>query len=145
MDNPTVLEACYKRYIKDINKWLPDGIVDTDLELLHKLDLLHFHRRNANDSALTRYFHVVESEEKLTLVNEQFIVWIVPEKLDDVPVTITLIALNKEDEIQLEMAFTTSGIYNNSHLVLRLLEKFLQDIQSTEDLLAKLESRTSKG
>lgn len=135
-----MLEACYKKYIRDIGKWLPDGITDVDLDLLHKLDLLHFHRKESGDSALTRYFHVVESDEKLTLVNEEYIVWIVPEKIDMIPVTITLIALNNEDDIQLEMAFTTSGIYNNSHLVLRLLEKFLQDIQNTEDLLAKLEN-----
>lgn len=140
MNNPTMLEACYKRYIKDMGKWLPDGVTDVDLDLLHKLDLLHFHQREVGDSALTRYFHVVESEEKLTLVNDEYIVWIVPEKIEMMPTTITLIALNNEDDIRLEMVFTTTGIYNNSHLVLRLLEKFLQEIQNTEDLIAKLEN-----
>lgn len=140
MNNPTILEACYKKYIRDINKWLPDGIIDADLELLHSLDLLHFHRREPVDSALTRYFHVVESDEKLTLVNDDYIVWIVPEKIDMIPITITLIALNNENDVQLELAFTTSGIYNNSHLVLKLLEKFLQEIQTTEDLIAQLEN-----
>jgi len=80
----------------------------------------------------------VESEEKLTLVNDEFIVWIVPEKLKSSSITFTLIALNKENDIQLELAFTTRGIYNNSHLVLRLLEKYLIDIQNTEEQLAKL-------
>lgn len=138
MNNPTVLEACYKKYMEDINKWLPDGIVEVDLRVLHKLDLLNFHTPSSNDSALTRYFHVVESEEKLTLVNDQFIVWIVPEKNDEDPLTCTLIALNKEEDVQLELGFVTKGIYNSSRLVLRVLEKYLLDIQNTEEQLNHL-------
>ena len=138
MDNPTILEACYKRYMNDISKWLPDGIIDVNLEILHDLDLLNFHKKGAANSALTRYFHVVETEEKLTLVNEEFIVWIVPERQERTSVTYTLIALNNDDDIRLELAFSTSGIYNNSHLVLRLLEKYLLDIQNTEEQLKKL-------
>ncbi|HEV8051276.1 MAG TPA: hypothetical protein VGP47_02195 [Parachlamydiaceae bacterium] len=142
MNNPTVLEACYKRYMHDISKWLPDGVINIDLEVLHELNLLNFHTQGPENASLTRYFHVVESEEKLTLVNEEFIVWIVPEKQEINPVTYTLIALNKDDEVRLELAFTTSGIYNNSHLVLRLLEKYLLEIQNTEEQLAKLEERS---
>lgn len=140
MDNPNMLEDCYQRYMNDLSKWLPDGMIDVNLEILQKLNLLNFHK-GTSDSALTRYFHVVESEDKLTLVNEDFIVWIVPEKQESIPVTCTLIALNKEDEIRLELAFTTSGIYNHSHLVLRLLEKYLLDIQNTEEQLAKFEKQ----
>ena len=139
MNNPTILEACYKKYINDISRWLPDGIIDVNLNILHELNLLNFHKPGAADSALTRYFHVVESDDKLTLVNDDFIIWIVPEKFETVSLTYTLIALNKENDIQLELAFTTSGIYNNSHLVLRLLEKYLMEIQNTEEQLAKLQ------
>lgn len=138
MNNPALLEACYKKYIKNMEEWLPDGVIDVNLELLHRLDLLHYHRKIPEDSMLTRYFHIVESEDKLTLVNDDYIIWIVPEKIDFVPMTITLIALNKDDEVRLELAFTTSGIYNNSQLVLKVLEKYLQEIQNTEDLLTSL-------
>lgn len=138
MKNPAKLESFYKKYKRNIGKWLPDGVIEVDLELLHRLDLLHYHSQSIGDSPLTRYFHVVESEEKLTLANDDFIVWIVPDKIEEIPVTYTLIALNRENEIQLELAFTTRGVYNNSHLVLRLLERYLIEIQSTEDLLSKL-------
>lgn len=138
MNNPAILEACYKRYMQDINKWLPDGIIDVDLHVLQKLGLLNFHTPMDNDSALTRYFHVVESEEKLTLVNDQFIVWIVPEKNEEDPLTCTLIALNRDKDVQLELGFVTRGIYNSSRMVLRVLEKYLLDIQSTEDQLNNL-------
>lgn len=139
MNNPALLEECYKRYTQDISKWLPDGIIEVNLELLHKLDLLHYHTKDPNNCVLTRYFHVVESDEKLTLANDDFVVWIVPEKIDEVPMTYTLIALNKNNEIHLELAFATSGIYNNSHLVLRLLERYLLEIQNVDDYITKLE------
>jgi hypothetical protein len=138
MDNPAVLEACYKKYIDNITKWLPDGMIPVDLVLLHHLDLLHYHDRTPIDPHLTRFFQVIESEEKITLVNDEFVVWIVPEKQDEIPVTYTLIALNKKDHIQLELGFSVSGIYNTSKLVLSILEKYLYEIQVTEDLLAKL-------
>lgn len=138
MDNPTILEACYKKYIDNIKKWLPDGIIQVDLTLLHKLNLLHYHDYNRIDPNLTRFFHVIESDEKITLVNDEFVVWIVPDKQNDIPVTYTLIALNKENDLQLELAFSVSGIYNTSKLVLRVLEKYLYEIQLTEDMLTKL-------
>lgn len=138
MNNPSNLEALYQRYMLNLSEWLPDGVIDINLEILHTLNLLNFHR-GFEDSALTRYFQVVESEDKLTLVNEDFIIWIVPEKGNTFPITYTLIALNKEDEIHLELAFATSGVYNHSHLVLRLLEKYLLEIQIIEEQIAKLE------
>lgn len=139
MQNPALLEACYKKYINDISKWLPDGMIQVDLEVLHKLGLLQYHDYTGRSKdSLKRYFHVIESEEKLTLANDQFIVWIVPEKSATEALTYTLIALNKENEIPLELAFVTKGIYNHSHLVLSLLERFLLEIQHTEELLTKL-------
>lgn len=138
MNNRYVLEEHYKRYMKDINKWIPEGIIVVDLNLLHHMDLLTYYNKDSYDPTLTRYFHVIESEEKITLVNDQFVVWIVPEKIDNIPMTYTLIALNKNDKINLEMAFSTSGVYNNSKLVLRILEKFLFEIEENEKLLAKL-------
>lgn len=142
MNNPNVLEDYFRRYMNNLSKWLPDGVIDVDLETLQKLNLLNFHK-GTEDSALTRYFHVVESDDKLTLVNDEFVVWIVPEKTKKISTTYTLIALNKEEEIHLELAFATSGVYNHSHLVLRLLEKYLLEIQNTEEQLDKLERQTS--
>jgi hypothetical protein len=124
--------------MQDIYKWLPDGVIEVDIHILQKLNLLNFHTPSTNDSALTRYFHVVESEEKLTLVNDQFIVWIVPERNEEEPMTHTLIALNKDNDVHLELAFVTKGVYNSSRLVLRVLEKYLLDIQNTEEQLARL-------
>jgi hypothetical protein len=139
MDDISQLEECYKKYMKNVTNWLPEGIIDVDLKLLKRFGLLNFHLKGKRDPALTRYFNVIETAEKITLINDQFIVWIVPEKINDTPITFTLIALNREDP-HLELAFSASGVYNSSRLVLRILEMFLQEIQDTEDTLIKLAS-----
>lgn len=138
MDNPILLEEFYRKYIKNIKKWIPEGITTVDLNLLHNLNLLNYYNKNNYDQKLTRYFNVIESDEKITLINEDFVVWIVPDKVDDSSITYTLIAINDDDDVHLETAFSTTGVYNNSRLVLRILEKYLFDIQENEDILKSL-------
>lgn len=140
MDDLNILEEAYNKYIKSLSSWLPEGIIEVDIELLHKFKLLNFSqgKQQAND-ALTRYFQVIESNEKITLVNDHFVIWIVPENQNDNPTTYTLIALNVQDHPHLEMAFSTTGVYNSSRLVLRILEKFLTEIQENEELLKKFQ------
>lgn len=138
MNNRYMLEECYKKYIKNITKWIPEGIIVINLNLLHSMNLLTYYNKDSYDPALTRYFHVIESEDKITLVNDQFIVWIVPEKVNNIPITYTLIALNKGENVQLEMVFSTTGVYNNSKLVLRILEKFLFEIEENEKAIESL-------
>ncbi|MBA3815611.1 MAG: hypothetical protein H0X29_03655 [Parachlamydiaceae bacterium] len=140
MNHPSLLDACFKKYVKNLIQWLPDGVTSVDLDLLHRLNLLHYYNKEQNDPTLTRYFHVVDSGDKITLVNEEFVIWIVPDKIEEKAVTYTLIAINKNDNLHLELAFVTSGIYNNSKLVLRILEKYLFEIQTTEDFLSKISS-----
>lgn len=135
MDDISSLEESYRKYSKNISNWIPDGIVDIDLKLLQRFDLLNYHRKDKKDPTLTRYFHVIETHEKITLINDQFVVWIIPEKINQIPITYTLIALNHPNEAKLEMAFAAAGVYNSSKLVLRVLEKYLQEIQETEALL----------
>jgi len=140
-----LLDELYKKFISNINDWLPEGITDVNLELLHKFGLLHYHTVDKDYRPLTRYFQVKETPEKITLINEQFVIWIVPEKVNETPITYTFIALNHSDpaKIQLEIAFSTWGIYNSSRLVLRVLEKFLYEIQETENLLNSLKKDSS--
>lgn len=118
--------------------WAPDALIPVDLFLLHDFGLLNYHQKSSDDPLLTRYFQVVETSEKITLVNEDFVVWIVPEKIHGMSITYTLIALNQASSPQLELAFVTSGVYNTSRLVLRILEKFLFEIQENEDTLKKI-------
>lgn len=138
MHNLAVIESWYQKFIQDMPTWLPEDIMSVDLNLLQKMNLLDYNDPESESSSLTRYFHVVESEEKITLINEEFIVWIVPEKVDDVAITYTLVAVNKGGEPELEVAFVNSGVYNTSKLVLRILEKVLQEIQENEEMIKKM-------
>lgn len=139
MYNFSFLEESYQKFIKDIDVFIPEGIYFVNLELLKHFDLLQFQPdRHPKDPLFNRYFHIIESPEKITLINDEFVVWIIPERADQHPVTHTLIALNKgENEPQLEAAFIASGVYNNSGLVLKVLEKFLIEIHETETALSK--------
>ena len=140
MDKIAELDSSYEQFINRLPELLPDGILPVDLKLLQKLGLLHEEVDSDSSTSLTRFFHVVESKEKITLFNDQFVIWIVPEKINNEPHTLVLVALGTHPKPKLEMAFSMSGIYNTSRLVLRVLEKFLADIQENEDYIAQLQT-----
>lgn len=138
MDDLNRIEEFYKAFSRNILSAVPEGVTEVNLNVLHKLGLLNYHSASSYDPSLTRYFHVIETKEKITLVNEQFVVWIVPDKINDIAVTYTIIALNKPDGPKPELVFTTRGVYNTSKLVLRILEKYLLEIQENEELMRVL-------
>lgn len=138
MINIAELDQYYRKCISEIHTLIPDSILNIDLTLLQKLDLLHFQPGQFESSSVTRYFQLIESPDKITLVNDQFIIWIAARKSGEIPFTYTLIALNRHDHPVLEMAFLATGAYNTSHLVMRVLEKLLLEIQETEDVIQKL-------
>jgi hypothetical protein len=138
MDDLNEIEEFFNKYSSNINSSVPEGVIDIDLVVLQKLDLLSYHLPSSYDTSMTRYFHVIETKEKITLVNEQFIVWIVPDKIEDLSVTYAMIALNRREGPKLELVFTARGVYNNSKLVLRVLEKYLSEIQENEDFMKTL-------
>ena len=139
MENPQEIEEAFQKFMGNLPEFTPDGIVNVDLALMQELDLLHSEEELEDDNqALSHSFYVVESHEKLTLFNDRFVVWIVPQLVDDTAMTYTLIALNEEQKNRLEMVFATSGVYNHSSLVLRILEKFLDQIDENEQEIHNL-------
>ena len=130
----------YNQYISNLADLAHDGITNVDLALLHELNLLDDADQIKDDPEdLTQYFHVVESQEKVTLFNEQFLVWIVPKTEQDIPVTYVLIALNSENKTTLEVVFTTSGVYNTPKYVLKVLQYYLLDMLETQATLTAIE------
>jgi hypothetical protein len=131
--DPIAIEEHFKKFIRDMPIFLPEGAIEVDIDFLERFNLLKLDK--THDTALTRYFNVAESQEKITLVNDEFVIWIIPDSTKSVPHTLVLIALNHEGNPHLELAFRASDIYNSSKLVLRILEKLLFDIQENEDSL----------
>lgn len=138
MNNSSKIEEYYNFYVNNLNYLIPDGIYEVNLDLLKNFDLLHFKYPENRNAMLTGYFQVIESKEKITLFNEEFIVWIIPKRIHDVPTTHTLVAIINEAVPKLELAFITTGVYNSSMIVLKILEKFLIEIKENETLLNQI-------
>lgn len=139
MISPSTLEQYYNKFINNLNELLHDGVITVDLHLLERLNLLHYNPPGETEPELTRSFQLIESPEKITLINDQFVIWIAPRKVGQTISTLSLIALNHQDHPQLELAFMATGVYNTSQLVLRILEKLLLEIQENEDLIKSLD------
>ena len=140
MLNSTQIEDAYKGFINDLPKNAHDGIISVNLQFLYGLGLLNWiHEDSDNRDNLTQYFHVIESAEKVTLFNEQFAVWIIPRNERDTQMTYILIALNHQDKLNLEIVFTTTGVYNTPRYVLKILQHFLMDVLETEAALLSME------
>ena len=140
MLNPTQIEEAYKGFITNLPNCVHDGIFTVDLHFLHEIGLLEALQDDQSDpDDLTQYFHVIESTEKVTLFNEQFVVWIIPKTDGEQPITLVLIALNHGDKPHLEVVFTTCGVYNTPRYVLRILQHFFFDMLETEATLTAFE------
>lgn len=141
MSSPEELELFFRQAVSDLTHHLPDGLYDVDLSLLQDLGIFS-EEEEVVDDQLSHSFYVMEAEEKLTLFNERFAIWIFPKMEDQIPVTYTLIALNAGKFPHLEVGFINSGVYNNSSLVLRVLEKFLGQIEENESEICKIKNQS---
>ena len=137
MMNPTDLEASYQKYVDNLALWLPDGVIEVDLDLLNSLHLLDAEGNpcELNPETKDHSFYIFESEDKITLVNDEYIVWIAPQTIEDEPTTYTFVAKNTTPESKLELVFSSSGIYNSSAFILRILEAFLNEIDEHNHLV----------
>jgi len=134
------IEVAYKEFMLNLPDWAHDGVIQINLNFLHDQGLLNALQEDMGDpDDLTQYFHVIESVEKVTLFNDQFIVWIIPKIEGEQPMTFVLIALNQTEKAHLEIVFTTNGVYNTPRYVLRVLQHFLIDMLETEETLTSFE------
>jgi len=80
MLNPIELEDAFQNFIANLNNYIPDGIIEVNLQLLSELGILEVEQLqdDQNDEEFPHYFHVIETSDKVTLFNHQFAVWIVP-------------------------------------------------------------------
>lgn len=141
MVNPVQLEDSYNEFMKDLPKWIPDGIIDIDLHTLDEMGLLNKEELEVdeNQDHFPHYFHVIETSDKVTLFNHQFVVWIAPQVINEVPCTLTLVALMHANKPHLELGFSTSGVYNTPKFVLRILRFFLSEVIDTEAIISSID------
>jgi hypothetical protein len=141
MVNPKTLEEAFVEFSRNLAKWAPDGVVNVDLKLLNEMGLLQNSvvEEITDESQLSQYFHIIETPEKVTLFNDQFAIWIVPELVDDIPTTTTYISLLHAEKPHLEIVYTTCGVYNTPKYILMVLQHYLKDVQDNEKAISNLE------
>ena len=140
--SPAKLEEAYKQFTQNFNKWVPDGILPVNLALFNEIGLLSFEQfEKPSLEDLSHYFHVVETEEKVTLFNEQFAIWIMPKAAEEPPTTLTFIALINQNKPHLEIVFSTTGVYNTPKYILKVLQHFLTEVIDTEAIISSIDKK----
>ena len=145
MITPNQLEESYKEFSQNLSRWVPDGIITVNLNLLEELGLLKHAELERNQTDKEGHcFHVIETPEKVTLFNEQFAIWIVPTIIDEESSTLTYIALLNQAKPHLELVFSTNGVYNSPKYILKVLQHALTEVLDTERLIDYI-NRSSGG
>jgi hypothetical protein len=144
MMNPIQLEEAYKDFTENFQKWAPDGFINVNLQLLQDLGLLsNTEEENSDSESLAQQFHVIETNDKVTLFNQQFAIWIVPQVDTELPSTLILISLIQNLKPHLEIVYTTSGVYNTPQYILRVLQHFLTEVLDTEAIISSINKKKS--
>lgn len=137
MSDPTILEEAFINFMQAFPTCVPDGITSVDLKLLRDLGLLDGEEEEDSEE-FPHQFHVVETDEKVTLFNDEFAIWIVPKMINGLPTTLTLISLLMDEKPKLEIVFATSGIYNTPKFVLKVLRYYLSEVLDTEEAISSM-------
>lgn len=156
MEHPAQLEACYKKFIQNLDSLVPDGVIKIDLAFLESEGILYPNNSvpktqlSVSDFNSNFQFNVIESKDKVTLFNEKFVVWIVPTVSNKANATLAIIATLPENkntninalhkqpmpsDLSIELAFLTEGIYNSSKIVLTLLEHLIKEIEDNKRMV----------
>lgn len=139
MLQPSHLEKLYKKFRTNLSKYLPDGMIFVDSELLHEIGEPLEEDDKSTSEEFPHYFHIIETDEKVTLFNQQFAIWIVPQIVNDMPSTLTFIARISNQHPKLELMFCTTGAYNTPKYVLKVLRYFLSEVLDTEEVISWIE------
>ncbi|MGD0664475.1 MAG: hypothetical protein ABSA17_01930 [Rhabdochlamydiaceae bacterium] len=140
MLTPAQLDEAFAEFSQNLHKHAPDGVITVDLNLLHDLGLLQngkFDQSGSTDE-LMHYFQVLETPDKVTLFNEQFVVWILPKVVQEIPLTLTFIGRLQTTKANLELVFSTTGVYNTPKFILKVLEHFLTEVIDTEAIISSI-------
>jgi len=132
------LEKFYQNISINLGNYLQEAVIKVDFALLKSLHLIHPAKEKQKNPHISFYFHILEDHEKITLFNQQFVIWIIPKMLLDTPTTLTIISLVHKKEIKVEMAFSTSGFYNTPKCLLKVLNHYLLEVIENEEAISSI-------
>lgn len=134
MHNIQQLDACFHDLVNRLPEELPDGVLEVSLDTLYSLGLLKLHNEK-RAHVPWHFFHVHDSGDKITLYNDWYVAWIVPHQQEDTPSTLVVIASESKKGLKPELAFLTTGVYNSSKTVLKVLERYLDEIEENNQYI----------
>jgi hypothetical protein len=132
------INAFYAYLTQHTPDLIPDGIIDVDVKLLQSLNILN-PTQNIGSGSAKELLQAIDSGGRITLFNDRFVLWIIPQNDVSPPSTTVILARCNENTIKPEVAFRTAGIHNQSKTILQLIDRYLIDIQETEEVLEKFE------
>lgn len=137
MLDPTLLDAKFKAIIKNIPQAIPDGIIEINDQIIKSFGV-SLSNKEGSKSSQSR-FYVIEAFDKITLINDQFVVWLFPFiRSESCKETLTFIARHDLPRFQMELAFSTKKQYNHPSIVLELLQCFLEEISENEGICEEI-------
>lgn len=137
MLDPSYMEEAYQTYMSNLKRWV-DCIQCVDLAFLDSIDLLRYWESETSPAHLN--FNVIESLDKVSLFNDNFVVWLVPDLSHAEAMTYILIASVHQESLHMELVLSASGVYNSSYLLMRVVDALIADIQENDAILANLGS-----
>lgn len=130
------LEISYQDFIENLPERLPDGITHVDFDIIEQLS-----QDDPRDNEQYYHFYVVETSSKITLYNEEFAVWVLPVYKAGLAMSYVLIADISGANPHLEAGFCIEGSFNNSKILLKVLESHLDEIKENNEVCRLLEER----
>lgn len=137
------INAYYAYMEQHTSDLIPDGVIDVDLKLLQSLDILN-PNQPLGDSSAKELLQAIDSGGRITLFNDRFVLWIIPQSAILPPSTTVILARCTDKTIKPEVAFKTAGIHNQSKTILQIIDRYLIDIQETEEVLEKFEKSSTE-
>ena len=140
MMSPSQLEEAFVEFSQNLPKHAPDGVIAVNLNMLYELGLLKHEKfdQATSHEELMHYFHVLETPDKVTLFNEQFVVWILPKMLQETSQTMHFYCTSAKYQASFEIVFSTTGVYNTPKFILKVLEHFLTEVIDTEAIISSI-------
>ena len=144
MSDPKILEEHFQNFIKNLPAFLPDGIAVVNIKLIEELGLLKIEElEKETQDPLSNYFHVLETPDKITLYNDTFGIWIMPQNQETSSKTFVFIGVIQNKQPHLEMAFCTEGVFNTPKYIMKILQHYLNEVQDVQAVIASMDKKSS--
>lgn len=140
MKNREELEKYFHTISNNLHKYIPDGILEINIRLLRDLGLLEQDKPDNVESSLKSTFDVIETGNKMMLINKRFVIWIVSDNLSLKGATYVVVALNQKSKLKPELCFSAKGVYNTTSVVIRVLDKLLTEILENQTVVDSYEN-----